>query len=269
MRKAGDTNMGKNFNINLKEARLRAGFSQKEIAEKIGVAKSTYSLYENGHREPNICTIKKLAEFLHVSIDVLFDFQDKSTPSTALLNVNDLTDIELKNIQNSKGNKCMFFNSSLLGKRIKSLREDHDLTQKELSLMIGLTPKMISFYENNQRTPPLDILLKLAKIFEVSVDFLIGYVPAENASSVLSPKEKMLIRFYRESTSNLSLYKKNKLLNDFFPNACILSSEESELLEYYNDLNLKDKRWIMGQVVDLLKKEEEDKQFATKSPKVQ
>ena len=152
MRKAGDTNMGKNFNINLKEARLRAGFSQKEIAEKIGVAKSTYSLYENGHREPNICTIKKLAEFLHVSIDVLFDFQDKSTPSTALLNVNDLTDIELKNIQNSKGNKCMFFNSSLLGKRIKSLREDHDLTQKELSLMIGLTPKMISFYENNQRT---------------------------------------------------------------------------------------------------------------------
>ena len=64
---------------------------------------------------------------------------------------------------------------NILGNRIRNLREDHDLTQKELSLMIGLTPKMISFYENNQRTPPLDILLKLAKIFEVSVDYLIGY----------------------------------------------------------------------------------------------
>ena len=115
---------------------------------------------------------------------------------------------------------------NILGNRIRNLREDHDLTQKELSLMIGLTPKMISFYENNQRTPPLDILLKLAKIFEVSVDYLIGYAPAENASGVLSPKEKMLIRFYRESNSNFSLYQKNKLLNDFFPNACILSSEE-------------------------------------------
>lgn len=158
---------------------------------------------------------------------------------------------------------------NILGNRIRNLREDHDLTQKELSLMIGLTPKMISFYENNQRTPPLDILLKLAKIFEVSVDYLIGYAPAENANSVLSPKEKMLIRFYRESNSNLSLYKKNKLLNNFFPNAYILSSEESELLEYYNDLNLKDKRWIMGQIVDLLKKEENDIQSSTKNPKVQ
>lgn len=158
---------------------------------------------------------------------------------------------------------------NILGNRIRNLREDHDLTQKELSLMIGLTPKMISFYENNQRTPPLDVLLKLAKIFEVSVDYLIGYTSTENASNVLSPKEKILIRFYRESCSNPSLYKKNELLNNFFPNACILSSEESELLEYYNDLSLKDKRWIMGQIVDLLKKEEDDIQSTTKAPKVQ
>mgnify|MGYP002225848308 CR=1 FL=1 len=33
------------FNDNLKEARLRSGLSQKEVAENIGVAKSTYSLY--------------------------------------------------------------------------------------------------------------------------------------------------------------------------------------------------------------------------------
>ncbi len=46
--------MGDNFNDNLKEARLRSGLSQKEVAENIGVAKSTYSLYESGNREPNV-----------------------------------------------------------------------------------------------------------------------------------------------------------------------------------------------------------------------
>ncbi len=63
---------------------------------------------------------------------------------------------------------------SVLGNRIRSLREDQDLTQKELSTMIGLTPKMISFYENNQRTPPIDILLKISRIFDVDINYLVG-----------------------------------------------------------------------------------------------
>ena len=58
--------MGDNFNDNLKEARLRSGLSQKEVAENIGVAKSTYSLYESGNREPNVNTIKKIADCLNV-----------------------------------------------------------------------------------------------------------------------------------------------------------------------------------------------------------
>ena len=51
--------MGNLFNENLKKARLERGYSQKEVAENIGVAKSTYSLYESGNREPNVETIKK------------------------------------------------------------------------------------------------------------------------------------------------------------------------------------------------------------------
>lgn len=42
--------MGENFNENLKEARLKSGLSQKDLSENIGVAKSTYSLYESGKR---------------------------------------------------------------------------------------------------------------------------------------------------------------------------------------------------------------------------
>ena len=48
-----------------------------------------------------------------------------------------------------------------------------------------------------------------------------------------------------------------------------LCPEELELISYYRELSLKDKRWIMGQIVDLLKKEEEDIQSTTKNPKIQ
>ena len=71
--------MGDNFNDNLKEARLRSGLSQKEVAENIGVAKSTYSLYESGNREPNVNTIKKIADCLNVSADTLLGLNDELT----------------------------------------------------------------------------------------------------------------------------------------------------------------------------------------------
>lgn len=61
-----------------------------------------------------------------------------------------------------------------IGGRIKELRLLNNLTQKELANKLGLTPKMISFYENSERTPPIDIILKLVSIFDVSSDYLLG-----------------------------------------------------------------------------------------------
>lgn len=58
--------------------------------------------------------------------------------------------------------------------RIKSLRLENSYTQKDLADKLGLTPKMISFYEKGERIPPLDIVLKLIQIFDVSSDYLLG-----------------------------------------------------------------------------------------------
>lgn len=60
-----------------------------------------------------------------------------------------------------------------IGNRIKNCRTNNQLTQKELAQKLSLTPKMVSFYENDERTPPADILTKLSKIFGVSVDYLL------------------------------------------------------------------------------------------------
>lgn len=69
--------MGNKFNENLKVARENKGMSQKDVAEKIGVAKSTYSLYESGNREPNVQTIKKIADILSTSADKLLGLEEE------------------------------------------------------------------------------------------------------------------------------------------------------------------------------------------------
>ena len=48
------------FHENLKAARLKKGLSQQEVADQVGVAKSTYSMWETGNREPNLMRIKAL-----------------------------------------------------------------------------------------------------------------------------------------------------------------------------------------------------------------
>lgn len=60
------------FSRNLSAKRVENSFSQKSMAEAIGVAQSTYSLYEKGSREPNISKIIRIAEVLSVSVDELF-----------------------------------------------------------------------------------------------------------------------------------------------------------------------------------------------------
>lgn len=62
----------------------------------------------------------------------------------------------------------------MLGERIKNLRIQNDITQKELADYLGVTPKAISFYELNQRQPSNDMILMLSKKFGVSTDYLLG-----------------------------------------------------------------------------------------------
>lgn len=91
--------MGNNFNENLRTARERKGFSQKEVAENIGVAKSTYSLYESGNREPNVQTIKKIADILNVSADELLGIEDEPLTIAAHFDGDDYTEEELDEIR--------------------------------------------------------------------------------------------------------------------------------------------------------------------------
>ena len=59
------------FSNILKYYRKREGLTQEELAARLGVRKSTICNYENGYSQPTIATLQLLAEFFHISLDVL------------------------------------------------------------------------------------------------------------------------------------------------------------------------------------------------------
>ncbi|MFC2301692.1 MAG: helix-turn-helix domain-containing protein [Selenomonas artemidis] len=82
----------------------------------------------------------------------------------------------------------------MISRRIKELRLENHMTQKELSDYLNLTPKMISFYELGQRVPPSDIILKLAEKFNVSTDYLLGKAKTKQGDlPPLTPKDERQI----------------------------------------------------------------------------
>lgn len=58
--------------------------------------------------------------------------------------------------------------------RIKDLREDSDISQKQLADVLGISQRAYSHYENGTRKIPLDILLSLADYYNCSTDYLLG-----------------------------------------------------------------------------------------------
>ena len=61
----------------------------------------------------------------------------------------------------------------LIGKRIKELRNKYHYTQTKLAEKVGVTKSTIASYENDTRLPSLDVLIKLSKVFKVSVDSIL------------------------------------------------------------------------------------------------
>lgn len=68
-----------NFKNVFKRLRTSSGYTQSEMAEKLGIAKSTISMYENGNREPDFETLELIADFFNVDIDYLLGRTDKTT----------------------------------------------------------------------------------------------------------------------------------------------------------------------------------------------
>ena len=57
---------------------------------------------------------------------------------------------------------------------IKALREDRDITQKELAEFLNIAQNTYSQYENGKRDVPIEVLIKLCRYYQISADYILG-----------------------------------------------------------------------------------------------
>lgn len=78
--------------------------------------------------------------------------------------------------QQNVGKKVYAYNmkNNLFGKNLRELRQEKGYSQRKLGELIGVCNQTISFWETGSREPDLEMLVKIADFFEVSVDYLLG-----------------------------------------------------------------------------------------------
>ena len=127
--------------------------TQNNVAKILDISRGSYSLYE---REYTIIPLKHLitlCEHFNVSLDYIFSFTSKEnyTPTNN-------------------------YDTFLSGKRIKELRKECKITQKELANILNVANTIISEYENGNFLISTHALYTICKKYNVSADYLLGRI---------------------------------------------------------------------------------------------
>lgn len=142
------------FHEKLKMLRIKNGFTQAEIAQKLETSQGAYQKWESGAREPNFEKLSMLACIFDVSIDFL---------------LSEYLEISKESYLNLKEEK-----KNLFSVRLKELRLQHGFSQEELAEKIGIKQNTYSDWENGKCKPNYEKLEKIADFLGVSLDWLFG-----------------------------------------------------------------------------------------------
>ena len=137
----------------IKELRLENGLTLKKLGDEVGVKDSTLSQYENDKRTVPYEVLIKLSIFFECSADYL------------LRKPKSYDNLNLKTVKFS---------------RIKKLREENNLSQKELAKKINIPATTIELYETGNSFPRIDVWEDMAKVFDVDVPYLQGFTPEKD-----------------------------------------------------------------------------------------
>ena len=90
-----------------------------------------------------------------------------------------------------------------LGEKLKTQRQLLKLSQREVANVIGVSPAVVSNYENGDRSPSIETLMSLASLYKCSTDYLLGISSSNNLNyadiSMLSNEQKLLLQSFLDS----------------------------------------------------------------------
>ena len=136
----------------LKSLREKNNISQKEIAEAIGIKRSSYNQFEQQYDIIPIKRLNQIANFFNVSLDYLFGF-------TNIPNYEDnLKEIDL----------------NISSVRLKEFRKSNNLTQEELAKVINASPSVLIHHETKRTVLGTPFLYTICKTYKISADYLLG-----------------------------------------------------------------------------------------------
>ena len=133
----------------LKELRNEKKLYQTDFAKMIGMSQGGYSQYENEVTDIPTLMLRKIAKFYNVSIDYILMLTDTKDAY--------------------KKSKIDYNNFN----RLKDIREDRDLLQKDVAKILSMSQNGYSQYETNTLDISTKVLKTLAKYYNVSVDYLL------------------------------------------------------------------------------------------------
>lgn len=173
------------FGDQLKYLRINKGITQQELADAMKVGRPTIAGYETKGKQPDYEKLAWLSNFFNVSIDYLLGHTDSDTLHTGESPTRKESDI-------AKGLDIT------IGRRIRMLRKEEHIPQKELAVILNISPTTLSMYESDSRIPSDDIKKKIANYFDVSLDYLMGISDVkasatDTQNSHLIKKEKLNI----------------------------------------------------------------------------
>ena len=87
------------------------------------------------------------------------------------------------------------------GNRIYELRKQKGLSQESIAHTLGVSRQSVSLWETNQASPSMDNLISLAKVFEVSIDELVGL--SDSSSNDVNPDDIKFEISYEEDKKNI------------------------------------------------------------------
>lgn len=140
--------------LRLKNIRLEAGITQKEIASILKISEFTYSHYETEYVLIPIKHLLSFCTYFHVSIDYTFKLTDnKIYPNTNLnIDINKTT------------------------KNLKEFRKDNKLTQEKLAEFLNIGKGTIADYERGRYLIATPFLYQICKKYNISADYLLGKI---------------------------------------------------------------------------------------------
>lgn len=118
--------------------------TQARVAKMLDMSQTGYSKYETGENDIPTAVLIRLSEFYHVSTDYLLGLTDQLPGEPLFL------------------------------ARIRLLREEHDWTQQQVANRLHVHRRTYDAYEAGVTDVPVEILIALARLYNVSTDYLLG-----------------------------------------------------------------------------------------------